>query len=897
MPREYRSTGGPASPSPVGFGAADLNLQNPRFVAQTNVAAPENPFAALQQILGLAAQAGGQLMNYRAQEIEGKISFQKAIEAKQDREDVRKEREDARLAQEYVAQGQKTLAQASTSQKVGEIVDATRSSFSPSDTTQMTIGKAQLINQGESQGRELESAEQKAVMDANYAVRAEGLSNIQTAVIANDADSLMIQELNFNIAAKFEPDANAKTNLLALSEKANSERQALESKSEVEENKQKQANAVALRDLVVDVSRPVVAEFRSNVGGLSADLKDVGDASITQAVFDIAKEKIVKDPYIAHLLVNMPEDEQKQFSRLLLSELEPITNAIAAERNASAAKAAEDREISVMVGISSVDIRDGFEAIENNENLSDASKGKAYAKAAQQFIADGTSPIDRLARAEAMITTTNNPKAAVAGAQQTNVLLGDIKAALALERLQYEGQDAGTGVGPVSPTSFGWTAKYDTLDAMLDDVLKRKLGTDLVAVGEAPTSVRELVSTLAGQWETDTRKSVAAQNRETAAITRANGALKKTVKIGDVWDSSPLAVSIKDGSYQKASSADLEPLVQASLIGYADSELPSDLKKVIVDDFDNPRNFALIEAFWNVQNRALDPRARNSALSDPKTGMSWAVGLYVNQLGPEVDPETSASRTIEFVRNLNVFKASANSETLAKNRQNAFNTMSGGIGQDTGYFDFTGPSPREAMDTLPPGDVEVMMQFAAIAACAPSDADRKALYANMMKQSGYRIFPAKDDNGNTVFRMIQNVPRLVPTNQGVDRSTTPLPDPAVLETGDWKDYVNSSKPAVVSYLNETKTLQTNLPPSRGSEYSLEDIEDVRHVIYDTHAQNGFTTIKAKVGGRWLSVPPSYVRLSAEDYEGKRPQREAVRQKAAEALKNKSYKERATLLSL
>jgi hypothetical protein len=124
-----------------------------------------------------------------------------------------------------------------------------------------------------------------------------------------------------------------------------------------------------------------------------------------------------------------------------------------------------------------------------------------------------------------------------------------------------------------------------------------------------------------------------------------------------------------------------------------------------------------------------------------------------------------------------------------------------------------------------------------------------------------------------------------------------LPDPAVLETDDWNDYVNSSKPAVVAYLNETRTLQTGMPPPRGSEYTLADVEDVRHVIYDSNARNGFTTVKAKVGGRWLSVPPSYVRLTAEDYEGTRPQREAVRQEAAEALKNKSYKERASILSL
>ena len=103
MPREYRSTGGPASPSPTGFGSADLNLQNPRFVAQTNVAVPENQFAALQKILGMATEVGGQLMRYQTSEIEGKLTYQKAIEAKQEREEITKRRAEADICLLYTS--------------------------------------------------------------------------------------------------------------------------------------------------------------------------------------------------------------------------------------------------------------------------------------------------------------------------------------------------------------------------------------------------------------------------------------------------------------------------------------------------------------------------------------------------------------------------------------------------------------------------------------------------------------------------------------------------------------------------------------------------------------------------------------------------------------------------
>ena len=117
----------------------------------------------------------------------------------------------------------------------------------------------------------------------------------------------------------------------------------------------------------------------------------------------------------------------------------------------------------------------------------------------------------------------------------------------------------------------------------------------------------------------------------------------------------------------------------------------------------------------------------------------------------------------------------------------------------------------------------------------------------------------------------------------------------MLETGDWNDYVQSFKPDVLTWLNETPTLNTGTTPPKGSEYKLEDIENVRIVIYDTNTRNGFTSVKAKVSGRWISVPTKYVQLSAEDYESKRSQREVERQEALKSFEptNQSYKDRAS----
>jgi hypothetical protein len=877
MPREYRSTGGPASPSPIGFGAADLNLQNPRFVAQTNVATPENVFASLQQILGVAAQVGGQLMRYKAEDIEGKISYEKALEAKQDREIARQDREAARKAAEYSAGVEERIAKAKSPEEAQAIRTEILKSMDSGDTAEMRSTKARLAQSSESEARQKAQEEKAQVLDNVLSIKAQSDLRIQNAVGANDVNALAALELDFALNATLTDDPRIRSTYNELRESTFARRKTLESKAEFEDNKEQAALTQLAKDRTTEAIQGLVVAEGSRIVEFASSLKGISDDSLNKAVFDHFRNKLLEDPQMEVLMEGASEAELKAVSEAIQTQIAPVLRSVVSIRNQEQVRRAEDVTIQSFARAGESDPIKAFNDLDADFTLSADGKNKAYGAIARSYIESQATPVERLRAAEEVSAIGERP-AQVAAARLVTKEMNTVSAEVSLERdqlVENSKQDA-------DPLTVGWTSKYKNKEEFIADILERHLGTTVDGLTTAPLSIKQYASQLSGQWDDDMSRTSVNQRRQEAEIRRADIDERRKLKIGDVWDTSPLAASIKDGSYQQASSADLEPLVQESLIGYADSELPSDLKKVIVDDLDNPRNYALIAAYWNVQNRALDPRARNAALSDPKTGMSWAVGLYVNHLGPEVDPETSAGRTIEFVGNLNVFKESANAETLEKNRRYAFDVISGGIGQDTGLFDFTGPSPKAAMETLPPGDMEVMMHFAAVAACAPNDADRKALYASMMQQSGYRIFPTKDDNGETVFRMIQNIPRFVPTNQGVDRPTTPLPDPAVLETDDWNDYVNSNKPSVVSYLNDTKTLQTNMPPPRGSEYSLADIEDVRYVIYDTNARQGFTAIKAKVGGRWLSVPPSYVRLSAEDYEAKRPQRDAARKAAGQA---------------
>ena len=888
MPREYRSTGGPASPSPTGFGSADLSLQNPRFVAQTNVAQPQNVFAALQEILGVAAQAGGQLLRYEAEGIEGKLSYEKALEAKQERETVKANREEARKAAEYSAGVEERIAKAGSPEEAQAIRAEILKSMDSGDTAEMRSTKARLAQASESEYRQRKTEAQGAVLEDLLAQNAQGEERILNALKANDTDALESISFSYNVQAMFEPDARKKDAFLRLSEDAHSKRQALEARAEIVAKKQADALETAAKEAFAEPVQSVVTEYEANISKFAEDLKNISDQPLDRALFDTIRNKLLENPRYAALIETMSEQEEKAVSDLIRRESSRLLTGVINQRNAEHREAAVDLATSAHITKGLTDFPTALTDVENDDVLDPAAKNRAIGKIVKARIDAAETPVEKLKTAQDMRNLGSMAADTTAVRNVRNIMAG-IAADVKLERDSLVDPSRQSG----DELSVGWTSRYKSKEEFLTDILRRRLGTDLGAIGGAPDSVKEFAAGLSGQWDDDeSSKGVNTRRRETE-IRRSDAALRRTMKIADAWDSSPLVSVISSGDHQKMTVAALEPLVRESLTGYSDDALPADLKKLIVTNFDDPKNFTLIAAYWKVQEKAMNPQARNEALADPKTKMSWGVGLYVNQLGPEVDPGTAASRTIDFVSNLNAHKAeTADSAALQDRREKAFGLISGGAGLSEGWLDVTGLSAKDAMATIPPADVELMMSFAAVAACAPGDGDSSTLMGNMMRQSGYAAYPVKDDAGNTSFRIIQNQPVFRASDVGPTRATTPLPPPAVLETGDWKDYVQSVKPDVLTWLNETPTLNTGTTPPKGSEYKLEDIEDVRIVIYDTNTRNGFTSVKAKVSGRWISVPTKYVQLSAEDYESKRSQREVARQEALKSF-NQSYKERAS----
>jgi len=433
--------------------------------------------------------------------------------------------------------------------------------------------------------------------------------------------------------------------------------------------------------------------------------------------------------------------------------------------------------------------------------------------------------------------------------------------------------------------SKGWTAKYNTRDEFLTDVLERHFGTDLNSLQDPEVSnlIGPTVNRLVNQWEEDTKASGAAQRAAEVEVNAADRARRRGMKIEENWKFTPLARALADGSHSKTKVEDLEPMIVEAMVGYSDTKMPDELKAKVVGAFDDPNNFSLVTAYWNVMNRSMDPTARNNAISDARTMQSWGLGAFLQTLGPEVDGRTTAALGTEMARNLQAKNTTPDKDgpvtkALAEQRSKAVLDLTMGAGLDTGWFDFTGVKAKDVTAKLPPADQALLLNMATIAGSATRSQDVGATMSHMLRQQGFAIYPVQADNGDTSFQIVQNV-------RG-KQGSTPLPPPAVLESNGWRSYLLSKKQAIADALNALPKLDV---PGGGAVETIfrpEHVEDVHIAVYDQDVKQGYVAVRAKVSGEWRSIPVNAVSVSADDFEATR----ASRAKALEQVFAKSAKD-------
>jgi hypothetical protein len=836
---------------------------------------PEDPFAALQKILGMATEVGTQAFRYQAAEIEGKITYQKAVEAKQEREDILKrrseadtDRENARLATEFSAAAKLEIAKAKTPEEAKAIEERLIKEAREGETTEMKAVRAQGIEQAESEARQIQTEKDKAFLDNALAIRAEGEERIQNAFEAADPGALEDIALSYAWRAEQETDPRMKATYTGLRAEAFAKKEAREGKAELDDKRQEAALVTAARETFGEAASAVVTGLRADLMKTAGMFESATDSALEQAVFDTVREKVLEPQRMIDLVAYMSPAEQQAVSEAIKQQSEVLVRDMISARNDKYRRQAEETKVSAWTALGSVNFDAAIEAIDNDTTVSDAARRRAYGEVAKARVAAESTDLGKL-RAAAGLYGRGNPILDSQSVRMTKEIIVNIGTRVQQERTglidltQQQGDEF----------SKGWTAKYNTRDEFLTDVLERHFGTDLNSLQDPEVSnlIGPTVNRLVNQWEEDTRASNAAKRAAQVEVNAADRERRRSMKIEENWRFTELARMLADGSHSKTKVEDLEPKIVEAMVGYSDTKMPDELKAKVVTAFDDPNNFSLVNAYWNVMNRSMDPTARNNALSDTRTMQSWGLGSYLQTLGPEVDGETTAALGSEMARNLQAKNAAPDKDgpvakALAEQRSKAVLDLTMGAGLDTGWFDFTGVKAKDVTAKLPPADQAMLLNMATIAGSAPRSQDVGATMSHMLRQQGFAIYPVKSDNGDTSFQIVQNV-------RG-KQGSTPLPPPQVLEGADWKDYLFSKAPAIADALNSLPKLEI---PGGGLDLKVfrpEHVEDVHIAVYDQDVKQGYVALRAKVSGRWISIPSSLVKVSADDFEATRPKRSA-----------------------
>lgn len=137
-------------------------------------------------------------------------------------------------------------------------------------------------------------------------------------------------------------------------------------------------------------------------------------------------------------------------------------------------------------------------------------------------------------------------------------------------------------------------------------------------------------------------------------------------------------------------------------------------------------------------------------------------------------------------------------------------------------------------------------------AAASGQENMGGFMSSLMISNGYAIYKI----GNK-FDLL-NV-STVPNANGVFPPPA-LPEPEVLESSKWSDYMNFKKSAVAEHLN-------TLPADVKREFKVEDIETIDLNPYNLDLANGVCAVRVKIkGGEERYIPSSKVQVSVVDFE-------------------------------
>jgi len=865
MPREYKSTAGPGYQNPLGFSQSDLNVSTPRFVAQIAVAPTENPFEALQKILGLTVDIAGRATSMASQEIEGKISYQRALEARQEQTRIETKRTEAEAAASWEATRRLKLQQATSEEAVKAIREEATKDI-PGASTQMIESQAQVAVAASSVSNQLRIAADREILDATKAMVATMSDSIGSAYIANDIDGLdgIVKTLSDRLKSEKDPDKISELN--KLRNEAFARVSSLREKADTNLKTEERAAAILAKDMTDKAVTPIVNGLFADIPAFMAGIKSVSDESLTAAVFDYVRDSMLeKNPNMASVLISGSDEEQSAVSSAILDKIQPLIARAAEIRT----RQNQFKSNEILVNSLAHDAYvNGFDsafakATTDPELASSTLKSKAIQEVIRNAIdRHGSDDIARINEAKRAIDTTQDRDVTIVANREIRAATTRIEQEFVLNRQTILEESSRLGpVFNVDDEAVGWAKLYPNQESFVNFVLS-KVGTTLENFRTDP-SIQEvfgpMVSRLVAQYDRDYEKTKNNIEASDIRFKREDAASRRLMTVEQGFKHSDAAAAIKDGSYKKMNVEQLESLFADGLQGYSNTGTPKELTDIVIDGYASAENFNAVKAYWNIMSQSNDPTVRISVATNPKYFKSWAVGSYLRYLDKdmEIHGETAVGMTSDFIANLEAYEKPSDSSPEATTRRNimgdAIEQLSSGAGIDTGYFDITGVSASDVVEKyMAPYDRAMMIDVAVVAAAAPENVDKSAFFVSIMRYNGYRVFYLPREDGSPSFRLIHNVPG--------QSGAVPLPDPSEVSSGKFRQYLESKKTAIAEYLSSAPTTDVKRT------YNASEITKIDINPLDQDMIKGRCAVKAYVAGRWIRIPTeSNVFVTQNDY--------------------------------
>lgn len=840
MPREYRTSPEGPSPSPMSFGASDLNLQTPVYRPQMNVDMGVNVFEQLQSILGLGVQAASGIMDLQTQQIKQKINYDNAVQEVQNQRRVAEER----------AQSRQIAIMRETAEAGGDMAGVVNAR-----TAAIVAGLPEQISAGTASIRALETERGKQAYDQQMSFEAKTISRLEIMSRDGDIDGVDGIRRGLLEQAEITDDPRLKKMYVDLAVKAGSEMDSMESRAESDNKK------------LIDAS---VSAFKANaepkidsiMDGLSADpqiiqaLSGSSPESVRRALFDHVTERLSEDAVMREAMKSGLPEEQGALNAMIYQKIDSMADKII-EIRATAARNREDQIFrSALIGMAEQGKVDNAiyvvdEKFQNGE-WSDEKRNTVKRQVVRAAVEAKTSNMDRM-RTAASLAESSDPVISSAAVTAIDGVNRRIMSEVGTIRQEIDKPSP----DETSPTSVGWTRLFPDKNSLIKWLVEERLGTNYEAYTANPDILNRsasVIDTVGRQWDADVEKSRVMSDRVDKASSQ---------DINARFKSSPFGKAIASGNIQALQD---EAMVGQAIFsasgGNLDAVPADDLVKAIKENVGNPEYFTMIKSFWGLYRPGASGSMQVMLANDQALRESWALGQYLNYYSTsgETDPTTLQTSAIQFVQNLKMYSDPAKRSELGiarvKEIEDTAKALLQGLefeGDSFWSWDDIDLNVSTAFANMEAADRETMFNYAEIAASIPNASDRSAIMKKMMMSDGWQIVPIDGGKGANLIR-----------NVYIDQdgnSRMVLPDNQTMIEDDWNRYVRSK-------IEDARRILSSKPTAEGVSNPLSSGKlNIQLNPLDSDLARGKCAIKVTTeGGVTYTIGSDALSVSKKDYE-------------------------------